>query len=94
VITVYTYKGKFGSVPADYIPCLVGFKAGLNPGDLDDEAYFETSGEIEAGDITATTRSKWFCSATAIIAIKYELEGRSVLGYALADELLTAGVNF
>jgi hypothetical protein len=96
MITVYTYKGKFGDadLPADYIPCLVGYKAGLLPGDLDDEAYFETLGEIEPSDVTDTRRSKWFCSATAIIALRFTIDGRSLLGYALADELLTAGVNF
>lgn len=114
MITVYTYKGKFGTVPADYIPCLVGFKEGLQPGELDDEAYFETVGEIDPASITAAQRSKWFCSATALITIRYwvnhtppvpfpdaelaaagvELTGETKIGYALADELLTAGVNF
>jgi hypothetical protein len=94
VITIYTYKGKFGSVPADYIPCLVGFKEALQPGDLDDEAYFETTGEIVPDQIIATQRSKWFCSATAIISVRYSDGSATKLGYALADELLTAGVNF
>lgn len=98
MITVYKYKGKFGSpdLPADYIPCLVGTD------DTGDEGYFETVGEIDPQHIKDTAPSRWFSHPVRVIMIRYHSDhlpdGRLVdgmrLGYVMADELLTAGVNF
>lgn len=88
MITVYTYKGKFGDdLPLNYIPCLIG-------NDEDDgEAYFETIGEVTAAEITATKVSRWFAPPTKIVAVRFNGPDGNKLGYALADELLTAGVD-
>jgi hypothetical protein len=110
MITVYRYRGKFGddSLPADYIPCLIGTD------EEGDEAYFETVGEIVPADIRRTKASKWISHPVRIVAVNYwkqhepsipypdenlarlgvELTGELKLGYVMADELLTAGVDF
>lgn len=91
IITAYAYKGHFDDVDADYIPCLIGT---CEDGE---EAYFETLGDVSPGEIIAQRPSKWFSGPTRIIGIKF-IERRpdgevTVLGYALADELMTAGVE-
>lgn len=89
MITVYTYKGRFGDdLPADYIPCLIGNDQG------GEEAYFETLCEITAADISAHKASKWFSGPTRIISIRFWAKNGQTLGYALADDLMTAGVDF
>lgn len=88
MITVYRFKGKYGSVPADYIPCLIGTD------ERGDEAYFETLGETEAHTILETKRSKWFSHPVQIVAIRYQFGLKEQLGYVMADELMTAGVAF
>lgn len=92
MITVYSYKGKSTALhllPIDYIPCLVGTN------EQGDDAYFETVGEIDASDIILTRRSQWVDHPVQIVAVKYEnAEGVTQLGYATADDLMTAGVNF
>jgi hypothetical protein len=90
MITVYRYTGKFGDdgLPADYIPCLIGID------EHGDEAYFETVGEIDPSSIGVTKRSRWVSHPVQIIGIKYSDGLLEKIGYVMADELLTAGVNF
>lgn len=92
MITVYRYKGRFGDVPADYIPCLIGY--GTNDsGTGDDEVYFETNDETDVEAITAHKVSLWFSGPTRIVSIRYQGKNGVATGYALADELLTAGLE-
>lgn len=91
MITVYTFKGKSDApynLPADYIPCLVGTN------DQGEDAYFESLGEIEPSDILMTKRSQWVDHPVLIVSVKFIWNGTMQLGYATADELMTAGVNF
>lgn len=88
MITVYTYTGKPGVVPAGYIPCLIGTD------DNGNDVYFETTGEIEASQIKQTKQTVWINHPVRIVAIRFDDGEVSKLGYALADELLTAGVDF
>jgi hypothetical protein len=90
VITIYTYRGKFGTddLPADYIPCLVGTNS------EGEDAYFESLCEIAAADILLTKRSQWVDHPVLIVSVKFILNGTMQLGYATADDLMTAGVNF
>jgi hypothetical protein len=90
MITVYRCKGKFGddNLPADYIPCLIGSD------DDGNEVFFETVEEIDPASIRVTKRSRWVSHPVQIVGVKYSDGLVEKIGYAMADELLTAGVDF
>jgi hypothetical protein len=110
MITVYRYKGKFGDdrLPADYIPCLIGVdEQGEEAyfetvGEIEPDAIRDTKASKWISHPVRIITVRYWQDHTPpvpypdaeLASSGVELTGEAKMGYVMADELLTAGVNF
>lgn len=110
MITVYRYKGKFGddNLPADYIPCLIGSDDEGNEaffetvGEIEAGSIRDTKPSKWVSHPVRIITVRYWQDHTPpvpypdadLAATGVELTGEAKIGYAMADELLTAGVDF